>query len=93
MRDERDILCKGLIQAYTRPVYDAWKERYLRFRADPKFKEQKDELLELLISYENREKMGACTKIIVTSKKEIAARRQARMKEHLKFGDPVYNNQ
>ena len=93
LRDERDTLCKALIQAYTRPVYDAWKERYERFRANPKFKEQKDELLELLIAYEHREKIGACTKIIVTNKKEIAAQKLARMKEHLKFGDPVYENQ
>jgi len=38
LRDERDILCKALIAAYTRPVYEDWKQRYKMFRANPKFK-------------------------------------------------------
>ena len=92
LRDERDILCKALIAAYTRPVYEDWKQRYKRFRANPKFKEQVDEVLELLIQYENRQKKGSCTKIILTDKKEIAAAKVERMKEHLRFGDPVYQN-
>ena len=92
LRDERDILCKALIAAYTRPVYEDWKQRYKRFRANPKFKEQEDEVLELLIQYDNRQKKGACTKIILTDRKEIAKARAARMKEHLAFGNPVYEN-
>ena len=51
-----------------------------------------NEVLEILIKYDNRQKFGACTKIILTDREEIAKARVARMKKHLAFGNTAYKN-
>ena len=60
------------------------------FRAHEHFEEPVDVLYEELISYDNRQKYGAQTKMILTDQKEISKAKKARIDTQLKIEDPFY---
>ena len=90
LRDSRDRLCKYVIRLKTRSEWIKEKARYQMFRAHEHFEEPVDELYEELISYDNRQKYGAHTKMILTDHKEISKAKKARIDTQLKIEDPFY---